>query len=796
MYRRQQYSQSHSNPVPTQQAAQYGTLSHTDDIIDDHGIALEQLVDVAYKLYDRGEANKEKVFQLQLAGIADMQNVTSKNRHIVESSLKRVEESLEPFREGKNFHEAGNQVLSSYMEYITNPARNAAIVGKERMMADMKLITEGKAYENMPQTYRDKALRFMQSDGVDVPITVNEDGSISGGYMGYTPAPYVSAQDVLKDILSDMGNFKDSHSSTGTSGIGGASAGDLMNSPFLQTYTQKVTGLSEDRMAAVIYPTLMNHQGYKDWLETKYFLDNVDPNTGQFSPITERDVVGNFIMFKENKNGSKRTPEELEAEGMFLLEGAVDNLKRTLKYEEGTEITDEDALRIIHKQAFAEREIQQAAAPYMAKYIHKQTEVSSTISANNAYSQMMKIREEEKKNWLVNAFYADSPGSNFIFSEAIKEISQLEEQFKIAEKLAINYYNSQSHLSHAEIGNSPEFKRLLATQKEIERQLSEKKQVIFSVFDGMNDVEYEQFFDINRVSKKDREDYKIILQSGNIENINRVLRHSVGTPVKQIFGLLSPGVGIGIGLNRQQRVNDWFADRLNDTMQVSVIQPIHDDGTFAQHLGAIRTYIDKGGAVEFKHSSKYKTNKDIPNHYTLSSVDLANVAGDYTSNLMLWYQNSNNPDDKFSVIGSSPLINEITPQFLHNIQRNQNPAYFATNAVTDHFSQAYFSNSVPIGIFSNGQFNKNNTLANVLSGRILRDLGINEVFKFNVELPEFNEIGQMTGNASYPDIIIKRNYDKTFTFSFELESNNLPVTRTYNQPMDALNDILSIYNFY
>lgn len=328
---------------------EFGSLSFNTQVPDYFGIPVDDIRNVTEQLYTRGEQNRLASEELKLAAELDIQNVRPMDSQIIIDAMNKIDNDFSEFIDGKNFHSANRVLSKSYREYVSNPKRQAAIKERAKEIAYDELMNEriGPDGDLPSREYAAKAKQM----SINEPISIDEQGNITGGFQPYVPAQFVSELDLVNEYLKKNGWKSDSFLTErwDTSTLG--------HSPYMQGQEWGRSGVSYEEVAIGITNLLNNHDGYQAWLRSKYEMDNFDPSTGDMKPINENRLALSMPIKKIDSNGKPRPVSEVLQEGREALDGMVLMMQHNTRLLEDKDLSYEDALRAIDKQAFVQNHI-------------------------------------------------------------------------------------------------------------------------------------------------------------------------------------------------------------------------------------------------------------------------------------------------------------------------------------------------------------------------------------------------------------------------------------------------------
>ncbi len=428
----------YSHQPHQQQDVSFGNLSYTENIPEYIGLPMDDIVRASTDMYQRGTENRLMFDELLMSAEKDLQNIRSEHvedKNIIINNINKIGETLNKFIEGGNFHNAGIALSKTLREYVSDPSRVAAVTARQRQLEHAEKV---KAL-GLPSSYERKALEISNNAAFNKPITVDENGEVTGGYTGFTPAAYVDHNTLIKTFFDNWGTYKDGYSAMPSEDSPSLGMWDIDKAglkPYLEKYDLSSKGLSEDKVVAALSNFLSNHDEYKDWMESKYVMDHYDPQTGDISTPDPISYAARLVSRKYNSDKTPRSNEELVTEGLTILEGRVakirdryfDSVKEPLDYA--------TALDMAHKEFYMEDERMGHISGLGGKYIHEVREFNHSIKQDDLYHG----RAKAATDLLFNVHkYSGEP--------ADIRLSSLTDKIEESESLIANYEISIENLN-------------------------------------------------------------------------------------------------------------------------------------------------------------------------------------------------------------------------------------------------------------------------------------------------------------------------------------------------------------
>jgi hypothetical protein len=376
------------------QTPQYGGFQQTltETVPEHYGIPVETYQQVAGVMQQRYEQTEAQFEELRLVSEMDMQKIRSEFKdgadgQAILNNINMVANEAERLAENGNFHDASAQMSlrNMYRKYTTDENRLAAINAREKQIANMEAIQSS----DLPQPYKDRAMFVANSKEFNRDIQ-------NGGYVGWTPAEYVDINKTIKDYLSDWSSYTNSMSvgqyvnpATGKAVDPNNIAG---NYPYLQKVIQSTSGITDQEVLGTITALIASDDKAMAWLESKYHMDNVDPETGRVKAATTMDVMRRIPV--ANKEGNKTlTQEERIEKASDALNGMIAE-RKTMYDGLGMDVDEQTILNEIHKERYLYDEMMGFVMGQGSKFIHQKTKLDYDFTKDYVYAGRLDDRNK------------------------------------------------------------------------------------------------------------------------------------------------------------------------------------------------------------------------------------------------------------------------------------------------------------------------------------------------------------------------------------------------------------------
>ena len=406
-------------------SARQGNRAPALSYADHFGLPMEEVFAVTRELYDRAERVETGFFELDMLAESEKQLVRPQDQENIVSALDSVKHDFEELATTGNFHKGASVLRNAYRNYITNPLRAPSIAANQQLQESLHKIEELE----LPGHYSSIAAAMQQDEHHNTPIRLNpETGQIEGGVRPVNLASYFDIDGLIKEVLGDWHRYKDQFTVGGMWTDAEGLSPDVSRglTPYLHKYTQTITELSPDKVAAGIISTIMSNPAAMAWLETKYHLDNYDPSTGGIRQIGRQDV-NNLFMSTVDESGNRLSMVEARNDAELAVEGILTELRASVR-QTNPNVTDEELYASIHRDRSLQFEIDRFVSSHGIKFAHRQVKPDHQIRKNYIYEGMVN-RNIEAGHFSV--FQYDAVDQTISPTKRLAQISELREQASI-----------------------------------------------------------------------------------------------------------------------------------------------------------------------------------------------------------------------------------------------------------------------------------------------------------------------------------------------------------------------------
>ncbi len=298
---------------PHRQPTDFGSLSYGTVLPQKFGLPVEEMAASAQVMYERGEETKHAAKELALSTKLLQQKVRDMDKHHVVDRMHQIEGIINQYTEDRNWHNhtAAHLVSDLFTEIYSDPHIASAMQSKERMMGNIEAIS---AMEGYSEQVKQQFIAIATSPMFNRPI---EDG----GYIGYTPNPFVDAKEILQEYM-DKAKFDELVTEDydfSTLGQQAKIFGEF----------EKKGGYQPDDYVNDALAILSQDKQYQAYLDTMYDLNTIDPSTGERvgvnSDLIQHQILS--ILPDINPETRKRYTDEEKQE---LARSNYEGRKRTI----------------------------------------------------------------------------------------------------------------------------------------------------------------------------------------------------------------------------------------------------------------------------------------------------------------------------------------------------------------------------------------------------------------------------------------------------------------------------------
>lgn len=349
----------------------FGQLTMTQEIPDYYGMPIEDMQRTSAILFDRHEQVRQGYDELAFAAEEEMHKVRDFDQHHILDLMKGIKSEIETATERGDFHHLSSQLSKTFRNYVTNDLRRHAIGARQELEAALESI-QGLG---LPGSYERKARMAQQGRGFNQPIEIDEEtGEIVGGITPVPVSEYVDIQNMLEDLMKNWSSYMNTEEIQDWQTMGGeaVSPSNVGNFPFLEEMREKVSQIAPDEFYNAAMGMIMANDKAMDWIETKYMLDNLDPETGDIRDLTTDDLLYYFPVSPKDKDGNPLSRDMRIRQSQDAIRGAIQ--ERRASYEaRDMEVSDEDILRELHKEHYINNEMTGYMSGLGNKYVTSQT---------------------------------------------------------------------------------------------------------------------------------------------------------------------------------------------------------------------------------------------------------------------------------------------------------------------------------------------------------------------------------------------------------------------------------------
>ena len=562
MYR-QRYSQpGYRQPYNTGPSS-YGTLSHSDAIIEQPAFPVEDFATAAQTLYERGEQTRYGYEQLALATELEMQKVDPMDKPIIEDVMSRVVKPIEEYSEGGNFHnlEAGHLLLKLYRDIQSDPLRQHAIERREKQIQYKATLEE----LNIPSRYKARAEQI--SSDRNTPFEIDENGNITGGFNPYIPPEEVKGEDIVKEYMEGWkaGEFKSERWITDTEG----------QDPWIRGIVEEFSGVTSEEVINGITNLLMNDTRFMDWVDAKYFMDNYDPDTGDIAAPNPKQLALSMPIDPKSLGENPSFSDKLNM-GLAVLDGRVKRLQDETREVTGETISEEEALKRIARQEYINNEIFGVISGMGNKYVSYGETVRHKVAKNDFYYHLAKQRDNESGGNIELHRLGETPVPQS-FDSIIQSLAQKGGELNQAELILENFIknNNIDDVDNIQDPNiKAEYDELVyhtdVLQSDYNRLVFAKQSIIDNIsdedFNRVFNSYFRQFRDTINELDIDPSRLETLLKNQNYEELIEILdtqilpRHSLTMAARSKSGLTSSQYRESKGLSTYENLVH-FIDR-------------------------------------------------------------------------------------------------------------------------------------------------------------------------------------------------------------------------------------------
>lgn len=365
---------------PIQPVSSFGNLSYNTSIVQDFGTPVEDVQRVTADLFQRHETNRVAFAELEMLAESDKENIRKEHPEdmaIVNEVVSEIGNNIANYVAGGNFHNASQVLLTQHKKYATNTKLNSA---KQARVKQLALMDELDKLEGYSEEDKIKAKNIANSKAFNQAITTDENGNVIGGYTGWKPSEYVDGKALIKEFAS---NWKGDDITTESFNL--ATTG---SSPWIQGMIRRDAGLSGEEYVNGATALLMNDEKYMAYLNSKYIIDNFDPNTGDIRNIDMRELTYyNFDRIPAIDAKTKKEIPELDRleQARDAVSGSIIRMKQDYFDRTGQEISDEQAMKELHRRNYMNDNINSDVMSLYEPYVHTIAERRQKVMADDIY---------------------------------------------------------------------------------------------------------------------------------------------------------------------------------------------------------------------------------------------------------------------------------------------------------------------------------------------------------------------------------------------------------------------------